>query len=273
MRTVPPRSARGSRRSCGGTDDAAIASERLAEFLGLAGATASPEETHWAIRKLFEALAAERPLVAVFEDIHWAEPGLLDLIEHVAEWTRDAPILLVCTARPELQDVRPGWGAQAGATTLLLEPLSAGGIRPADRRTARPFGHARGREDPGDGGGRGQPPLRRADDRDADRRRPRPTGGGRVGRHRRPVEPDRAADDRRTAPGEAGSALARGTAGDRARLRRGPRLPLGKRHRALERSRPGRRRPAPDVVASPRPDRAGAGAVRWERGVPDSATR
>jgi len=106
------------------TDDVAIVSDRLAQFLGLAGATASPEETHWAIRKLFEALAAERPLVAVFEDIHWAEPGLLDLIEHIAEWTRDSPILLVCTARPELQDVRPGWGSQAGATTLALEPLS-----------------------------------------------------------------------------------------------------------------------------------------------------
>jgi class 3 adenylate cyclase/tetratricopeptide (TPR) repeat protein len=106
------------------TDDVAIVSERLAEFLGLAGATASPEETHWAIRKLFEALAAERPLVAVFEDIHWAEPGLLDLIEHIAEWTRDSPILLVCTSRPELQDLRPGWGAQSGATTLGLEPLS-----------------------------------------------------------------------------------------------------------------------------------------------------
>ena len=108
----------------GGTSEAAIASERLAEFLGLAGATASPEETHWAIRRLFEALAAERPLVAVFDDIHWAEPGLLDLIEHVAEWTRDAPILLVCPARPELRDVRPDWGGQATATTLLLDPLS-----------------------------------------------------------------------------------------------------------------------------------------------------
>ena len=107
-----------------GTNDAAIASDRLAEFLGLAGATASPEETHWAIRKLFEALAAERPLVAVFDDIHWAEPGLLDLIEHVAEWTRDAPILLLCPARPDLQDVRPGWGGQTSATTLHLEPLS-----------------------------------------------------------------------------------------------------------------------------------------------------
>ena len=108
----------------GGTNEAAIASGRLAEFLGLAGATASPEETHWAIRRLFEALAAERPLVAVFDDIHWAEPGLLDLIEHVAEWTRDAPILLVCPARPELKDVRPDWGAQVTATTLLLDPLS-----------------------------------------------------------------------------------------------------------------------------------------------------
>ena len=107
-----------------GANDASIASERLAEFLGLAGATASPEQTHWAIRKLFEGLAAERPLVAVFEDIHWAEPGLLDLIEHVAEWTRDAPILLVCSARPELQDARPGWGGQTGASTLHLEPLS-----------------------------------------------------------------------------------------------------------------------------------------------------
>jgi class 3 adenylate cyclase/tetratricopeptide (TPR) repeat protein len=108
----------------GATNEAAIASERLAEFLGLAGATASPEETNWAIRKLFESLAAERPLVAVFDDIHWAEPGLLDLIEHVAEWTRDAPILLVCPARPELKDVRPDWGGQATATTLLLDPLS-----------------------------------------------------------------------------------------------------------------------------------------------------
>ena len=108
----------------GGSNEAAIASERLAEFLGLAGAAASPEETHWAIRRLFEALAAERAMVAVFDDIHWAEPGLLDLIEHVAEWTRDAPILLVCPARPELRDVRPDWGGQATAATLLLDPLS-----------------------------------------------------------------------------------------------------------------------------------------------------
>jgi class 3 adenylate cyclase/tetratricopeptide (TPR) repeat protein len=104
--------------------DGSVVVERLAEFLGLAGAAASPEETHWAIRKLFEALAADRPLVAVFEDIHWAEPGLLDLIEHIAEWTQNAPILLVCLSRPDLLDARPEWGRQASGATLLLEPLT-----------------------------------------------------------------------------------------------------------------------------------------------------
>ena len=89
-----------------------------------------------------------------------------------------------------------------------------------------------------------------------------------MGRHRRPVAPDRAADDRRTPPGEARSTHPRGAAGDRTRLRRRPRLPLGERHRAVERSRPRRRRPAPDGAAPTRPDRPGAGAVRRERGVP-----
>jgi class 3 adenylate cyclase/tetratricopeptide (TPR) repeat protein len=108
-----------------GTSDAALVMERLAEFLGLAGATASPEQTHWAVRKLFEALAADRPLVAVFEDIHWAEPALLDLIEHIAEWTLDAPILLLCPTRPELRETRPAWAeGHAHASTLVLEPLS-----------------------------------------------------------------------------------------------------------------------------------------------------
>jgi tetratricopeptide (TPR) repeat protein len=108
-----------------GSADSVIAVERLAEFLGLAGATASPEETHWAIRRLFEALAARRPLVAVFEDIHWAEPALLDLIERISVWTRDAPILLVCSARPDLLEARPTWGGeQTRAMSFLLEPLT-----------------------------------------------------------------------------------------------------------------------------------------------------
>ena len=77
------------------------------------------------MRKLLEAQARERPLVVVFDDLHWAEPTLLDLVEHIADWCRDAPILLICLARPELLDDRPGWGGgKLNATSVLLEPLS-----------------------------------------------------------------------------------------------------------------------------------------------------
>jgi tetratricopeptide (TPR) repeat protein len=63
--------------------------------------------------------------VLVLDDLNWAEPMLLDLVEHVAEWSRDAPILLVCLARPELIDVRPGWGGgKPNTTSIFLEPLS-----------------------------------------------------------------------------------------------------------------------------------------------------
>jgi class 3 adenylate cyclase len=79
----------------------------------------STEETFWAYRKLFEALAAEHPLVVLLEDVHWADPTLLDLLEHVIEWTRDAPMLLLCLARPEFLDERPGWPGER----VELEPL------------------------------------------------------------------------------------------------------------------------------------------------------
>ena len=65
--------------------------------------------------------------MVVFDDIHWGEPTFLDLVEHVADLSRDAPILLLCLARPELLDRRPGWGGgKLNATTVLLEPLDAG---------------------------------------------------------------------------------------------------------------------------------------------------
>src|SRR5262249_6494080 len=65
-------------------------------------------------------------VVVVFDDLHWGEPALFDLIEHIADFSRDAPILLLCLARPELLDARPGWGGgKLNATTLLLEPLQA----------------------------------------------------------------------------------------------------------------------------------------------------
>jgi class 3 adenylate cyclase/tetratricopeptide (TPR) repeat protein len=86
----------------------------------------SPAETQLAFRKLLEARAAERPQLVVLDDIQWAEEVFLDLVEHVADWSRDSPILLLCIARPELLEVRPSWGGgKLNATTILLEPLSA----------------------------------------------------------------------------------------------------------------------------------------------------
>jgi class 3 adenylate cyclase len=86
----------------------------------------SPAETQLAFRKLLEERAAERPQIVLFDDIQWAEPVFLDLIEHVADWSRDAPIFLLCVARPELLEERPAWGGgKLNATTILLEPMPA----------------------------------------------------------------------------------------------------------------------------------------------------
>ncbi|MGH2995389.1 MAG: AAA family ATPase [Gaiellaceae bacterium] len=95
------------------------------EELESALATGAPEEIFWSVRKALERRARERPLALVVEDIHWAEPTLLDLIEHLADWSRDAQLLLLCLARPELFDERPAWGAgRPNAETLTLEPLA-----------------------------------------------------------------------------------------------------------------------------------------------------
>jgi predicted ATPase len=94
--------------------------------VGLSEVAPGADEGFWAVRTLFEALARRRPLVIVFDDIHWAEPTFLDLVEHIADWTPEVPLLLLCIARPELLDVRPAWGGgKLNATALLLEPLSA----------------------------------------------------------------------------------------------------------------------------------------------------
>src|SRR5919106_570317 len=106
-------------------DDTAAIVERVAGAMGLSDAAAYPAETFWAVRRLLEAVAARRPLVALFEDIHWAEPTFLELIEHLAGTIREAPILIVATARTDLFDVRPGFaGTLDSATKLELEPLS-----------------------------------------------------------------------------------------------------------------------------------------------------
>jgi class 3 adenylate cyclase/tetratricopeptide (TPR) repeat protein len=86
----------------------------------------SPVDTQLAFRKLLEERAVTKPQIVLLDDIQWAEEVFLDLIEHVADWSRDAPIFLLCVARPELLEQRPGWGGgKLNATTILLEPLSA----------------------------------------------------------------------------------------------------------------------------------------------------
>jgi DNA-binding SARP family transcriptional activator len=101
--------------------------QRVAEMVGLAEGSASAEEGFRSARALFEAVARTQPLVLVFDDIHWGETTFLELVEYLADWVREAPILLLCLARPELHDVRPSWGGgKLNATTILLEPLSDG---------------------------------------------------------------------------------------------------------------------------------------------------
>jgi class 3 adenylate cyclase/tetratricopeptide (TPR) repeat protein len=105
--------------------------EAVADLLGLASGILaavegerSQEELAWAARAWAQRLAEVQPVVLVFEDIHWGEEPLLRLIEHLAAWVRDAPVLLLCLARPELLDVHPGWGGgRVRATAIELEPL------------------------------------------------------------------------------------------------------------------------------------------------------
>ena len=101
--------------------EAALIEERVSAAIGLGGAGAGIHETFWAVRRLLETLATGRPVVVIVEDIHWAEATLLDLLDYVRGFSHDHPILVVCTARPELRDTRPDWGR--GSASVVLAPL------------------------------------------------------------------------------------------------------------------------------------------------------
>jgi class 3 adenylate cyclase len=132
------------------TDDAAAAEEKLRDMV--AGLAADAPERGWleahlrplvglggeaetggdrraeafaAWRRFFEAIAEQGPAVLVFEDLHWADEGVLDFVDHLADWASGVPLLVVGTARPELLTRRPGWGGgKANAQTVSLAPLS-----------------------------------------------------------------------------------------------------------------------------------------------------
>src|SRR6266702_3701887 len=89
------------------------------------GQPRSQQETFTAWRLFLEALARDRPLVVVVEDVHWADPALLDFIEHLVVWSEGSAILVVVTARPEVYDRSPAWGGgRRNATTVALGPLT-----------------------------------------------------------------------------------------------------------------------------------------------------
>ena len=155
-------------------EDREWVAEHLRPLVGLAGASGSSSaDAFGAWRLFFESLAEQRPVVLVFEDLHWADDGLLDFVDYLVDWAGGVPLLVVCSARPELLERRPAWGGgKLNAITLALSPLgpedsarlvatlleqpAAAGRAPA--RVAR--------------AGRGQPAVRRAVRADA--RRPRP---------------------------------------------------------------------------------------------------
>jgi class 3 adenylate cyclase len=97
----------------------------LLALLGKHEGRTDRDDTFWAIRRAIEQLASRQPLVITVDDLHWAEPTLLALLEHLRDEVRDLPLLLVCQARPELLDNRPGWGGGTlNAVTFGLEPFS-----------------------------------------------------------------------------------------------------------------------------------------------------
>ena len=98
---------------------------RLAPLLGLEAGSGSRDESFAAWRTFFEELAARSPLVLIVEDLHWADPAMLEFVEYLVEWSAGEPMLVIATARPELFERNPGWGGgKRNATTISLSSLS-----------------------------------------------------------------------------------------------------------------------------------------------------
>jgi len=124
--TDPPPVAYDKLRALVGSEPgAARITTGVAQMLGVGAGAGKPPEIAWALRRLLEIMARERPLVVLIDDLHKAESTLLDAIEYIAEETRDAPVMLVCIAREELLERRRGWaGAKLNSFSLGLSPLS-----------------------------------------------------------------------------------------------------------------------------------------------------
>jgi class 3 adenylate cyclase/tetratricopeptide (TPR) repeat protein len=106
-----------------GEEGAAQVAQRVAELTGLAEGPAAPGEAFWAVRRLIEAIARDQTLLLVLDDLHWAEPTLLDLVEYLGEWA-EGSILVLSAARRELLESRPSWGGPTSTGFIVeLGPL------------------------------------------------------------------------------------------------------------------------------------------------------
>ncbi len=112
-------------RACCGDDAVADLLALAVGVLEGIEAERSQQDIVWAAHEWAAELADAQPLILVFEDVHWAEEPFLELLEHLAERVKDAPLMILCLARPELLDIRPGWGGgRLRATAIELEPLA-----------------------------------------------------------------------------------------------------------------------------------------------------
>ena len=110
--------------SAGDDEEAAAVAERVAQVVGLSESGGTTDDLFWGVRRYLERLASRHPLVLVFDDFHWAEPTMLDLVEHLLDTAAEVPLLVVCLARPELLELRPTWGGgKPNASSLVLGPL------------------------------------------------------------------------------------------------------------------------------------------------------
>jgi len=115
-----------ARRATGDSEDPAQIIERVGAAIGLSDTQFPGPELFWGIRKLLEAIASRRPLVAIVDDIHVAAPTFLELLDHLLDAVHGSPILLLTTARQELLETRTEWAEGHEDESIVLEPLSAG---------------------------------------------------------------------------------------------------------------------------------------------------
>jgi class 3 adenylate cyclase/tetratricopeptide (TPR) repeat protein len=116
-----PEVAREKILACAGDADVA---DRLASATGLSAKAFPLHEIYWGARRFLQGLARQGPVLAMFDDIHWAEPAFLELLEHLLETIDDSPVLLLATARHELLEERGDWGERERSNRLVLQPLA-----------------------------------------------------------------------------------------------------------------------------------------------------